>query len=813
MEKKYISYIKVFSTAYIMMLIILVPGIIAGEGYYIYAGDYAFQQVPFAYHVSDAVHKGNTGWDWITNLGSDFIGSYSYYSLGSVFFWLTAWIPDSKTVVFLMPFVISLKVAMAAITSFTWIKNHVKKDSSAFLGAILYAFSGFQLVSLIFNTFADAIAIFPVLLLSFDRLVKEDKRIGFAVIVAVMALDNYFLFYGQAVFILIYYIFMLIKKEYRFTVKNFIAIVFEAVTGVMIAAVILIPAYFSTFSVGRASDFILGVDMISYRDNNIMPKILQSIFIMPDPPGRSMLFTTEKNEWGTISFYIPIFAVTGLWAYIKKNKDYWLSSFIKLCFVIAIVPVFNSAFFMFNDAYYARWLYMPVLLMCTATAVSIDENYDLTSGIKLQAGGLAVLAVVSALPKTIYTNITSDQRISLAKGETAKTAVSDMNKKILWFSMSDYPHIFWQTMVFAAMGLLFIYYYNNSRDRKDIIKKITIITLAFTTATSAVFMENSRKELIVSNLGTRETLIDFKPELDESEFFRINDVNTSLNNHNFIWGYPTISSFHSINIDANEKFYENAGTNERVFRNDYTEDDFPVYGLFSVKYIFNHSTGDDLNVENVHTNLEGFELYDKQGCYYIYENKHFVPMGFMYDYCITDERLRNYIIDLDLREDEDKTHYLQLVLMRALIISEEDQEKYADVIKPLPDSMLENLSADTYLSDCDERASAACSTFEYDTHGFRAEIDTEKSGLVFFSVPVFRGWSAKVNGKDAEIITSQYGFSAVKVEKGENIIEFSYETYGLKTGKLLTFTGLGVLAVYFVFCCVQRRRLKNTVKI
>ena len=54
--------------------------------YCIYYGDYNVQQIPFYEHCVRMVHEGNFGWDWLADLGANFIGSYSYYLLGSPFF-------------------------------------------------------------------------------------------------------------------------------------------------------------------------------------------------------------------------------------------------------------------------------------------------------------------------------------------------------------------------------------------------------------------------------------------------------------------------------------------------------------------------------------------------------------------------------------------------------------------------------------------------------------------------------------------------------------------------------------------------------
>ena len=45
-----------------------------------------------------------------------------------------------------------------------------------------------------------------------------------------------------------------------------------------------------------------------------------------------------------------------------------------ICAVIALVPVLNSVFSAFNAAYYARWFYMPLLIMSAMTARALELN-------------------------------------------------------------------------------------------------------------------------------------------------------------------------------------------------------------------------------------------------------------------------------------------------------------------------------------------------------------------------------------------------------------------------------------------------------
>ena len=146
------------------LLLVLLPILIADGGYYIYYGDYNSQQIPFYQLANDAVRTGSFGWNWYTDLGANFIGSYSFFLLGSPFFWLSVLLPRSW-VVFAMPFLLCLKHGVAALTAYAYIRRFVRNPKAAMIGGMLYAFSGFQLFNIFFNHFQDVTAFFPLMLI------------------------------------------------------------------------------------------------------------------------------------------------------------------------------------------------------------------------------------------------------------------------------------------------------------------------------------------------------------------------------------------------------------------------------------------------------------------------------------------------------------------------------------------------------------------------------------------------------------------------------------------------------------------------
>ena len=87
-------YLLVFLVSFAILMVVILPVMIFTGGYFIYYGDFNSQQLPFYWLAHEAVQNGAFGWNWMTDLGANFIGSYSFYLLGSPFFWLTVPFPQ-----------------------------------------------------------------------------------------------------------------------------------------------------------------------------------------------------------------------------------------------------------------------------------------------------------------------------------------------------------------------------------------------------------------------------------------------------------------------------------------------------------------------------------------------------------------------------------------------------------------------------------------------------------------------------------------------------------------------------------------------
>ena len=116
-------FLKAFFLGLGLSFLVFIPFLLVDGGRFLFYGDFNVQQVPFYRLAHDAVRSGNLGWSHLTDLGANFVGSYSFYLLGSPFFWLTIPFP-SEWVQYLMGPLLILKFACATLTGYIYIHRY-----------------------------------------------------------------------------------------------------------------------------------------------------------------------------------------------------------------------------------------------------------------------------------------------------------------------------------------------------------------------------------------------------------------------------------------------------------------------------------------------------------------------------------------------------------------------------------------------------------------------------------------------------------------------------------------------------------------
>ncbi len=831
-KKKELGF-STFIWALFIATAFFIPYIVSGHGYFIFYGDFNVQQIPFYQLCHDAVRNGNFGWNWQTDLGSPFIPAYSFYTLGSPFFWLTIPFPNNFLPYLMGPLLI-LKFACAAFTGYLFIRRFTRTPFAAQIGALLYAFSGFSIYNIFFNHFHEAIIVFPLLLLSLELLITENKRGVFALTVALCAVTNYFFFFGMAVFTIIYWFIRTISKAYKFRFSRFMVLLFEAILGVGLALFMLLPSLMMITSNNRVTDILIGWGGIMYGKEQIYLNIIECFFFPPDIPARPVFFPGANVKWSSLGGWLPLFSMTAVLGFCSSKPKHWIKRIIITCTVMALVPILNSAFYAFNDSYYARWFYMPILIMALATAITLeDTEIDWKKGFNKTAIITAIIAIVIGLfPQK------TDDKIVIG----LYTNAGQNNYYVFRFLIA---------VAIAAISLLICRLLIMLRDidKKILFKRLTTGLLSIVIVVyGCVYLYQGSSHSFDKESVMIDSLIEGEVSLQDNDNFRI-DTFDCVDNTAMYLGYSSINAFHSVVSTSIMDYYDFIGVKRDVASRPAREY-FSIRSLLSVKYLFNRESGDSFIGDDGYTVMPNYKYVDTQSGYYIYENKAYIPYGFSYDYYITKAQCEAYYSD-DARAD---------VMLKAIVLSDEDALKYGDLMQSyseysenyvdpeddwiieeeiendeslLPDLITSgdelgpeytesdfiesdpvipeeyvlslSMSEDELYKDALHLADSSAVSFEITKKGFNAVVEREQENLVFFSVPYDKGWTATVNGEKAEIVKANIGFMAVKVPAGVSEIRFSYTTPYLYIGLFVSASFVAIFIIYLIISILYKR--------
>lgn len=784
-ERKY--YARAFLYALAMAGVLLLPFVIIDRGFFVYYGDYNAQQMPFYKTCIEAVQSGNFGWNWKTDLGANFVGSYSFYTLGSPFFWFAALFPLAISQYLMAP-LLALKIALSSLFAFVFIRRFVTKPQNALIGGLLYAFSGYSMYNIFFNHFHEAIVFFPLLLIGLEEAVVNKRRGALALAVAINAFVNYFFFIGECIFLVLYFIARLIgDSRFRFGVRDFFCLAFEAVCGVLIAGILFVPSIFQVLDVPRSTSMLNGWDFLFYNKNQRYGLILEAMFFPGEIPARSSMFESADAKWSSVALFLPLFSLSGVLALVKgasteaSRRMKWLRILLPACFVITMIPGLNSSFVLFNYSFYTRWWYMPELLCALATVYVLEhEEFDLKFGVK----SCAVAVVLISLLAVFF---------------PMKDKETDQILPRIAVKIS--PAVFVNIGIAIAMTVVaFSMLHWRKRDSAaKFTKKVTAGVVVCSMALGYYFVSYGR--ILGPYLGDYNSKVSAQIHIDDPEFHRMESLD-SLNNINMLWDMSSLKSFTSIIPSSTFDLYDLLGIERSVNSNPKTEN-YALRSLTNVRYLIVSQNTDEKKLDDALKDMPMFEFMEEQDGYDIYRNTVALPMGYAYD---------TYILDSDAK----KQTKVDNLMVGSAILTEEQAEKYSDILlERKPESLNDEQRYERFLTDAEERQALGAKQFSVNSSGFTAVTDYTSEKLMVFSVPYDKGWSGTVSVQGAapqalEVDKVNGGFIGVRIPAGVCEISFTYKTPGGSLGIICTVAGIVLFGGYILLCyfIIKRRPVR-----
>jgi len=607
-----------FLLSLLLGCLIVLPNVIINKGIYSLIADLNYQQIPFNKMINYSLKNGEFLWTWYNDLGSNFIGTFSFYNLFSPFNLLTYIFPESILEYLIGPIYI-LKYAVSGLTSYLFLKRYVKNKNYCLIGSLLYTFSGFQLTNILFFHFHDVVAFFPLLLYTLDNLIYDNKKIWFSLSLALCAFTNWFFFIGECVFLVIYFLVKIFTKEYKITKEKFITLILEGILGCTLAALVLIPSALFIMGNTRLNNNWTLINMLKYFNSNFYLEIGKS-FLFPNDV-MNLKSTLEICNYGSIEIYLPVIGSVLALSYFFKNKKKWESILMLILCILMVVPILNSSFILFQATYYARWFFMPSLILVLLSIKCLEKNENIKTGLTLSILGI-IFFFINILIKSYRGQVIFEKEYFIIE------------------------------IIFTIINLIITYLIMKMKNKtKLLIISIFIFITIWGNINVFYYKEKSIK--------TNEYYYEY---LNSNEIIELPDQNARYNsngcevNYSYLLKNNNIRTFNS-NINGSSFEFYNSLNIERSINTEIPINNKKLNDILGVKYILS-CNDDDL------TTL-GYEFIKENGKYKIYKNNEYKEFGFSLNDYINIEEF-NKLTDTEKIE----------ILYTKVVLTNDQVEKY-----------------------------------------------------------------------------------------------------------------------------------------
>ena len=699
--------------------------------------DFDFQQLPFTMALHNQIARGGlAGWCWNLDLGASAIQGFGFYELGSPFFWLSMLFP-SAAFPYVVGWIYILKYTVAGITAHLYIRRFVKSPGAATIGALLYAFSGFQTTNLLFYHFHDVVALFPLLLIGLERLM-ENRRDWHCFVLAVFvnALVNYFFFVQSTVFLIIYFAFRFgptLKRETRL-LRSIGLCLALGILGVAMAGALLVPSFVYMLTNPRAGGWSAsGLVWDPWQFLFQIQGFLMPADVMHDHNA------IVWQQWTSTSCWLPMVGASLALAYMRKRRD-WLTYLFIALLIICLSPILTSGFTLFKNVY-QRWWYMLVLMGALASACVVDEPKELDA--RFGAKALLALDLLFVVVVVVGSQVLHNLELFHADRFALYAAIA------LAGAAATYA------LVCPSLA-------GNERRMRTLAGCVCAFSACTTALTLGIYRQNLYTGELLDNISETEQRAGTLNEIALGTQLQVLDPQfryaTGDNRLTLPGNAAGLSSFSSTVSAASGQFDELFDT---PATNVWHLNKALVPGLPELlggRYCITTDPGEQEVVDQHVVDGTTYYVVAQDAC----------PLGVVFDRFVIDEDVRSLP-----REQR------ALALMQAPVVAQADAELAGAYAERVSTNELDLTQSVGQLAR--QAQAQAVRDFWRNDYGFGFTAAVDVPSLVYVAVPHDSGWTALVDGAPARIVDSS-GMMLLPLEQGAHEVAFAYETPGLTVG-------------------------------
>lgn len=800
-------------------------------------------------------------WSWHQGIGGNFYGPMTYYILSPIMLILIILFPVNS-VPYLFVFAFIIKQQLAAVFMYKFLQKLNFKKITCIIIGLLWACNSYFIHFADNPMWLDAMYLLPLIFIGIENIRENNKFLTFTIAIAISAISNYYLFFSLTIFVFIYIIVMYIIRNTKFNIKDFIMYMIKItgyyLIGVMISAIVLIPAVLAIKESVRASGMML-------------PSILEFNFDILKSSLKSMYFNTGNSfntEYGfeAMLYSGSIVILLMPLIFIPKNN---INIKIRLS---AIFILFLESLTIVNEFIYLgfhgftqpicfpfRFMYGFLALNLIITAYLFDKILNNEISIKSWYV-FAILAVTVIILKEksiniiganvfillayyILTKIKKEKAIIILVVIELLTSTSVILKNYIPISLTKevseelfYNKEYQQLIEKAESGneIERIYENYSLKDAEP------LRNLAFTYGYSGLntFTSTDNKNYLkfteVLNLKENSSgIVNLTGNLFSNEILNIKYA--ILNNESPVpYGYNLIERKEKYSLYENSN-YLNGGyiCNSNIKESTFNELSYLEKELALINNII---VSDDYNTDENYVSSIGYE----QIPFEIVASNITNINGNIID---TTENDNPFIeIELSSLPYENNEIFMEFISNNKFYSIEiEDGEKnycissstftghkrlidlgfYNKGIKVRlnlnPNSIYDmeglniySVNMDDYSKQLEIMKDNSFNKIEAESNKVTAEISVDKEGILMTSIPYSTSWNIYVNGEKAIYNRVNKCFVGIELKEGINIIQMQYTSSGFNIGLIISVAGLLILLIkYIVFIKNKENRIKR----
>ncbi len=829
-KKYYPHMLSVFIPA-IICIIVLIGNFVypLGENCILHVDMY-HQYLPFFQEFRNKLlHGGSMMYSWNLGLGSDFVSLYVYY-LASPLNLLVAFCPEKHVIEF-MTVLIVLKICLSSLGCFLFLKERYsslrqiskfarKGDLYAVLLGTTYALCGFVAAYSWDIMWMDCIALFPFIMLGLYRLVTQNKVGLYYGTLALAIWSNYYIAMMICMFLVLYFCYLWVKQK-KGKARAFMQFSVYSILAGGTSAVLLIPEYM----------------VLSYSGSSGIhfPQAAKWYFNAVQGISRMALgaYTyTGKEHWPNL--YTGAFAVLFLVLYFLNRKISWKDKLAKGVLVVFFFVSFGNNMldfiwhgFHFPDSLPGRQSFLfSFLVVCMCYEVIL--RWEQTRIWQI------VVAIVLTVPLFIWGYV-----------QVEDTLFDTWALALMLIFMLCYTCI----MILAKLADIQL----QSLLRKIIMALVLTELIANTAITG--FGVTDRTSYMAKYDDYEYLLEEITKREEDVAFYRVEDMERNTKNDAMFYGYAGATQFSSLmNINVSH-FYQELGMEGGKNFYCYNGATPIIASLLCMKY---RIADNGMEESRIWKPIAG------SGKSFLYENIYALPLGVLMDkaeveaYEASTGYRYNHVNDFTnalgcgnllqkvdcsqakepgsntLMPSEPGYYFASYLSTNAetlrMSTSNGKERKYAKASHgylldlgevdygetiTIHNDVSEELTLTIYRLN-EAVLANAYEKLQQNTMQLLEKTDTRIVGevqlsypqILVLTIPSVKGWTLKIDGKQAKIREFEETMIAAELDTGEHTIELTYETPGLRIGAAISGVCLLLFGISIIIHRARRKKMR-----